>query len=172
MEISFLSFSPLYLLHGSPSSEYDWVKGGNATQSADTLIGYGAILPLIIAFPDGNGRGGETSKWGKIADQQQLMENFVAFDLVHSIDRKYRTIPHSIHPISTVLAQIAYDSEDPWVAVGNFLHDLLMRQDQYAFDASRFTRHNCSSVFSSSRNSSWLWSVFCSSSSRTSSVNA
>jgi S-formylglutathione hydrolase FrmB len=86
-------YATLYLLHGSPGSEYDWVKGGNAVESADTLINYGDIAPLIMVFPDGNGRDGETSEWGNSADQKQMMEDFVAFDLVHYIDQKYRTIP-------------------------------------------------------------------------------
>jgi S-formylglutathione hydrolase FrmB len=46
-----------------------------------------------MVFPDGNGRSGETSEWGNSFDQQQLMENFVALDLVRFIDQKYRTIP-------------------------------------------------------------------------------
>ncbi len=86
-------YPTLYLLHGSPGSEYDWVKGGKAVQTADTLIGLGKIPELIMVFPDGNGRSGETSEWGNSFDQQQLMENFVALDLVHYIDQKYRTIP-------------------------------------------------------------------------------
>ncbi len=86
-------YPTLYLLHGSPGSEYDWVRGGKAVQSADTLIGQGEIPALIMIFPDGNGRSGETSEWGNSFDQKQLMENFVALDLVHFIDQKYRTIP-------------------------------------------------------------------------------
>jgi enterochelin esterase-like enzyme len=86
-------YPTLYLLHGSPGSEYDWSRGGNAVQSADTLIGYGEIPELIMIFPDGNGRGGETSEWGNSFDQKQLMENFVALDLVRFVDQKYRTIP-------------------------------------------------------------------------------
>jgi enterochelin esterase-like enzyme len=86
-------YPTLYLLHGSPGSEYDWIRGGKAAQSADTLIGHGKIPEVIMIFPDGNGRSGETSEWGNSFDQQQLMENFVAFDLVHFIDQKYRTIP-------------------------------------------------------------------------------
>ena len=86
-------YPTLYLLHGSPGSEYDWVNGGKAVQSANTLIGEGKIPDLIMVFPDGNGRGGETSKWGNSFDQKQLMENFVALDLVHLIDQKYRTTP-------------------------------------------------------------------------------
>jgi len=86
-------YPTLYLLHGSPGGEYDWIKGGKAPQSADTLIGFGEIAELIMIFPDGNGRSGETSEWGNSFDQKQLMENFVALDLVHFIDQKYRTIP-------------------------------------------------------------------------------
>jgi enterochelin esterase-like enzyme len=86
-------YPTLYLLHGSPGSEYDWINGGKAVQSANTLIGEGKIPELIMVFPDGNGRGGETSEWGNSFDQKQLIENFVALDLVHFIDQKYRTIP-------------------------------------------------------------------------------
>jgi len=86
-------YPTLYLLHGSPGSEYDWSRGGKAVQSADNLIGHGEIPELIMIFPDGNGRGGETSEWGNSFDQKQLMENFVALDLVRFIDQKYRTIP-------------------------------------------------------------------------------
>ena len=86
-------YPTLYLLHGSPGSEYDWVRGGKAVSSADTLIGYGEIPELIMIFPDGNGRSGETSEWGNSFDQKQLMEDFVALDLVRFIDKKYRTIP-------------------------------------------------------------------------------
>lgn len=88
-------YPTLYLLHGSPGSEYDWIRGGKAVQSADTLIGHSAIPELIMIFPDGNGRNGDTSEWGNSFDQKQLMENFVALDLVHFIDQKYRTIPTS-----------------------------------------------------------------------------
>ncbi len=48
-----------------------------------------------MVFPDGNGRSGETSDWGNSFDQKQLLENFVAFDLVHYIDQTYRTIPQA-----------------------------------------------------------------------------
>ncbi|HEU5226703.1 MAG TPA: alpha/beta hydrolase-fold protein [Ktedonobacteraceae bacterium] len=88
-------YPTLYLLHGSPGSEYDWSSGGKAVQSADALIGQGKIPELIMIFPDGNGQSGETSEWGNSFDQQQLMENFVTLDLVHFIDQKYRTIPTS-----------------------------------------------------------------------------
>jgi enterochelin esterase-like enzyme len=86
-------YPTLYLLHGSPGSEEDWIKGGKAAQSADTLIGQGKIPALIMVFPDGNGRSGQTSEWGNSFDREQRLEDFVAFDLVRFIDRTYRTIP-------------------------------------------------------------------------------
>jgi len=88
-------YPTLYLLHGSPGSEYDWIRGGKAIQSADTLIEQGEIPELIMVFPDGNGRNGETSEWGNSFDQKQRMEDFVAFDLVQYVDQKYRTIPQA-----------------------------------------------------------------------------
>ncbi|WP_376793532.1 alpha/beta hydrolase [Thermogemmatispora sp.] len=83
----------LYLLHGSPGKIVDWVTGGKAAQSADTLIDLGKIPELIMVFPDGNGRPGATSEWGNSGDGRQLLENYVAFDLVHYIDSHYRTLP-------------------------------------------------------------------------------
>ncbi|MBX5450916.1 alpha/beta hydrolase [Thermogemmatispora sp.] len=83
----------LYLLHGSPGKMVDWITGGKAEQSADTLIDLGKIPELIMVFPDGNGRPGATSEWGNSSDRQQLLENYVAIDLVQYIDSHYRTIP-------------------------------------------------------------------------------
>lgn len=82
----------LYLLHGSPGSQRDWFAAGKAQQSADTLIGLGQIPELILVSPDGNGFERGTSEWGNSADQRQLMETFVARDLVRYVDAKYRTI--------------------------------------------------------------------------------
>jgi enterochelin esterase-like enzyme len=85
-------YPTLYLLHGSPGHEQDWITAGLANQSADTLIAQGKIPELIMVFPDGNGRPGQTSEWGNSGDQRQLMETFVAVDLVKYVDAKYRTL--------------------------------------------------------------------------------
>jgi enterochelin esterase-like enzyme len=86
-------YPTLYLLHGSPGKDIDWITGGKAIQSADTLITAHKIPELIIVFPDGNGRPKETSEWGNSGDHQQLIENYVAYDLVKYIDHHYRTLP-------------------------------------------------------------------------------
>ncbi len=85
-------YPTLYLLHGSPGRESDWLTGGKADQSADTLIALGKIPELILILPDGNGRPGQTSEWGNSFDHQQNIETYVARDLVSYVDAKYRTL--------------------------------------------------------------------------------
>ena len=84
----------LYMLHGSPGNYKDWVSAANANQSADTLIDSKKTPELIMVFPDGNGPI-FLSEWGNSYNQQQLMETFVAVDLVKYVDQKYRTIPQA-----------------------------------------------------------------------------
>jgi len=87
-----MRYPTLYLLHGAPGKESDWLTGGKAEQSADALIAQGKIPELLLILPDGNGRPGQTSEWGNSLDGRQLMETFVAVDLVKDVDAKYRTI--------------------------------------------------------------------------------
>jgi enterochelin esterase-like enzyme len=85
-------YPTLYLLHGSPGRDIDWFTAGKADQSANTLIATHKIPELILILPDGNGRPGQTGEWGNSFDQKQLIETYVAVDLVKYVDRKYRTI--------------------------------------------------------------------------------
>jgi S-formylglutathione hydrolase FrmB len=85
-------YPTLYLLHGSPGNERDWVTAGKADQSADTLIALGKIPELILILPDGNGRLGETSEWGNSFDHRQNIETYVAVELVRYVDARYRTL--------------------------------------------------------------------------------
>lgn len=87
----------LYLLHGSPGQDHDWFTAGKANQSADTLIALGKIPELIMVLPDGNGRPGATSEWGNSYDQHQMIETYVANDVVKYVDSRYRTIPDAAH---------------------------------------------------------------------------
>ena len=90
-------YPTLYLLHGSPGKDIDWFTGGKASQSADTLIEMGKIPELIIISPDGNGRPGATSEWGNSADGQQMIETYVATNLVKYVDQHYRTLADTRH---------------------------------------------------------------------------
>ena len=84
-------YPTLYLLHGSPGNYRDWITAGKADQSADTLIDLKKIPELIMVMPDGNGQI-SPSEWGNSYDQSQMMETFVAIDLVKYVDQKFRTI--------------------------------------------------------------------------------
>jgi enterochelin esterase-like enzyme len=86
-------YPTLYLLHGTPGHDIDWFTGGKIAESADTLIATHKIPEMIIVCPDGNGRPQQTSEWGNSGDQKQLMETYVANDLVQYIDQHYRTLP-------------------------------------------------------------------------------
>ncbi|HLI89891.1 MAG TPA: alpha/beta hydrolase-fold protein [Ktedonobacteraceae bacterium] len=90
-------YPTLYLLHGSPGKDSDWIVGGKANESVDTLIAEGKIAELILVMPDGNGRPGESSEWGNSGDGRQLMENFIVDDLVPYVDHKYRTLTDAAH---------------------------------------------------------------------------
>lgn len=87
----------LYLLHGAPGKSADWISGGKADESANTLIATKKIPELIIVIPDGNGQLQGNSEWGNSYDQHQMMETFVVNDLVAYIDKHYRTIPDVTH---------------------------------------------------------------------------
>ena len=82
----------LYLLHGSPGKDSDWLIAGKADQIEESLIAQKRIPELILILPDGNGRGGETSEWGDSGDGQQRLETCIAHDLVSYVDQKYRTL--------------------------------------------------------------------------------
>ena len=92
-----MRYPTLYLLHGTPGKVLDWVTGGKANESADALIAAHRIPELIMIMPDGNGRPGQTPEWGNSADQKQMMENYVALDLVRYVDQHYRTIENPPH---------------------------------------------------------------------------
>ena len=87
----------LYLLHGSPGKAMDWVMGGKANESADTLIALDRTPELIMVMPDGNGRPGATTEWGNSGDGRQMMEDYVVNDLVSYIDHHYRTLADPGH---------------------------------------------------------------------------
>jgi enterochelin esterase-like enzyme len=87
----------LYLLHGSPGQQTNWLTGGGAGQSEDILSSLGKAPQMILVMPDGNGRAGETSEWGNSGDGKQLLENAIVDDLVPYVDRKYRTLTDARH---------------------------------------------------------------------------
>ncbi len=88
----------VYLLHGWPGGDGNWLGHGRAAQTLDSLSARGAIPEMIAVMPNGNGIGllGRQG-WLNSYDGKANMEDFVWKDLVEWTDRHYRTIPDSTH---------------------------------------------------------------------------
>jgi enterochelin esterase-like enzyme len=82
----------LYLLSGAPGSAGDWFTHMHAAQTADRLIASGAVPPLLLVSPDGNGSPHRDSQFLDSFDGRQRVETFLVRDVLGYIDAHYRTI--------------------------------------------------------------------------------
>ncbi len=83
------SYLTVFLLHGYGGNHTDWVRQGDASMTADSLIDSGAIPPVILIMPDGRNSfyvdsDGESS-FG-------AYESAIVEDLISHVDSTYRTI--------------------------------------------------------------------------------
>jgi enterochelin esterase-like enzyme len=86
-------FPVLYMLHGSPGQETDWLQGGDAEKTLDKLIDNKTIPPLIVVFPDGNGGVTKDTQYINSFDGKQRNEDFIVKTVVGYIDKNYLTLP-------------------------------------------------------------------------------
>ncbi len=88
----------VYLLHGWPGGDGNWLGHGRAAETLDSLSARGAIPQLIGIMPNGNGIGllGRQT-WLNSYDGRARMEDFVWKDLVQWTDRTFRTKPDPQH---------------------------------------------------------------------------
>lgn len=88
----------VYLLHGWPGGDGNWLGHGRAAETIDSLCARGAIPRLIAIMPNGNGIGllGRQT-WLNSYDGRARMEDFVCRDLVEWTDRSYRTRADAAH---------------------------------------------------------------------------
>jgi len=87
----------LYLLHGAPGVATDWLCRGRAAQTTDALIHSGRIMPLIIVMPDGNGGFERDTQYVNSWNGRTHAMDYVAHDLVSSIDAHFRTSADAAH---------------------------------------------------------------------------
>ncbi|MDB5059016.1 MAG: hypothetical protein JWO59_2488 [Chloroflexi bacterium] len=87
----------LYLLHGSPGTPDDWLRGVHAEYAANEQIAAGLLPPLIMVMPDVNGdRWRDTqcvNKWDGTDNEM----DYLVRDVVPTIDARYRTITNPAH---------------------------------------------------------------------------
>lgn len=89
----------LYALHGAPGSAADWFAGGRIDYILDTLIGSGALPPMIVVSPDLNA--GSTRVEDEPLDRPggAQLETFVTRDVVGWADASLRTTPDAAHRV-------------------------------------------------------------------------
>ena len=83
----------VYMLHGWPGSENNWLALGKAAETADSLIARGAIPEVILVFPSGKGGFLGRSLYLDSYDGSVRMEDYIVHDLVQWTDSTFRTEP-------------------------------------------------------------------------------
>ena len=85
-----LALPVVYLLHGTPGSQVDWLNGAQLEGVLDQLIANGTIPPMIVVLPNGSEPGTSDPEWGNTS--HGAIETWLIQQLVPSIDFDYRTL--------------------------------------------------------------------------------
>jgi enterochelin esterase-like enzyme len=90
-------FPVLYLLHAPPGRPSGFFSAGALGVYADVLVHEHRIRPLLIVVPDGkSGTYGNDTEWANA--RAGRYEDFV-LDVVHTVDRRYATLPDRRHRV-------------------------------------------------------------------------
>ncbi|OGM14985.1 hypothetical protein A3A76_05470 [Candidatus Woesebacteria bacterium RIFCSPLOWO2_01_FULL_39_23] len=82
----------LYLLHGFPGSDIDWLINADLQNKLDELVVSNKLPALIAVFPDGNGPIVKDSQYLNATTKiNQLAEDYI-LELMEKIDASYRTL--------------------------------------------------------------------------------
>lgn len=87
----------LYLLHGAPGSDGDWIKGAGIDQTMDALINVGRMPPMIVVLPNGTGGMLGDTQWANNGDGTVRIEDYLVRDVVPFVDGHYRTLTGAQH---------------------------------------------------------------------------
>ncbi|MEI8361429.1 MAG: alpha/beta hydrolase-fold protein [bacterium] len=85
-------YPSLYMLHGSPGQETDWLTAGKAKESLDGAILAKILPPTVVVFPDGNGGATNDTQYINSTDGSQLDEDFIIKTVVGYVDNNFLTI--------------------------------------------------------------------------------
>jgi enterochelin esterase-like enzyme len=84
----------LYLLHGEPGRPGAFLETVRMGVVQDELVARHRARPMILAMPYGSTGTFTDEEWANGIRPHEGWETFVARDLVRTIDRRFRTIPH------------------------------------------------------------------------------
>ncbi len=82
----------LYLLHGVPGDPVQFLNVGQVAATEATLVAAGQMRPMIMVMPSGGRSFLADQEWADSVRAGNDWETFVARDLVHAVDARYRTI--------------------------------------------------------------------------------
>ena len=84
-------FPVLYLIHGSPGTSVDWLRGGYVDRTMDELLRRGAVDPFIVVLPDVNGGYFRDVECEDVPHGPKA-QTYLVTDVVGFIDSHYRTV--------------------------------------------------------------------------------
>jgi len=85
-----LSLPVVYLLHGTPGQQADWLNGAQLAAVLNQMIGNGTMPPTIVVLPNGNTPQSTDTEWGDSSSGD--VEAWIVNQVVPSIDLQYRTL--------------------------------------------------------------------------------
>lgn len=88
-------FPVLYLLHGEPGRPGAFLQTVRMGVVEDELVARGRARPMILVMPFGSTGTFTDKEWANGIRRHESWETFLARDVVHAIDSRYRTIRES-----------------------------------------------------------------------------
>ena len=89
-----LRYPTVYLFHGSPGTEIDWLQKGKGQAVLDDAVEKHVVPPVIAVFPRGHELR-EDSEWINSADGKRPTEDFIVKTTVSYVDSTYPTYADS-----------------------------------------------------------------------------
>ena len=85
----------MYLLHGSPGFPLAFLNAARMGVLDDELVAQHRIGGMILVIPTGSTDPFHGKQWANGVTPGNGWETFLARDVVHTIDQRFRTIPHA-----------------------------------------------------------------------------
>ncbi len=82
----------VYLLHGFPGVPTSYFRAGRLGVVEDILVAKKRIRPVILVAPFGSTGAFTDKEWANGVRRHEAWETFLARDVVHAVDARYRTI--------------------------------------------------------------------------------
>ena len=99
-----------YLLHGSPGLPNALLLTVRAGVVEDELVAKDRVRPMILVMPFGSTNRFTDTEWANGVHGDSAWETFLARDVVHAIDARYRTIPSGSARVLGGLSEGGYGS--------------------------------------------------------------